>query len=237
MYLVLETTNRISQRVTRACGYPEARKTAEAILKNICSDIGLPELYDTYCNHAVPILAPNNTDELKGAISKTVDWMNRLTGIHVTANGTAHDIYVLPDENTSLRRTANLNPLYDGDRLEYAVAGPSNMKCYEIARFDITLVNTGSVTWKNRELRFVKPCSLCPRPKNGTDIFKLPEVCPGCSFTVACPIDARGGEGDFNMAFLMEEAGRNCFPDDPGLIAFPISVKFQPDSDETGRTP
>lgn len=237
MYLVLETTDRVSRRVTKAGDYAEARKTAEARLENTCKSIGLPELYDTYRNHAVPIIAPDAAEGPKGAISKTVDWMNRLTGIHVTANGTAHDIYVLPAENKSFRWTANLEPLYEGDALEYAVSGPSDMKCYEIARFDITLINTGSVTWRNRTLRFVKPCSLCPRPKNGTDVFKLPEIRPGGSFTVICTMDARGGEGNFSMPFVMEENGRDCFPDDPGLIAFPVSVKFQPDHDGTGETP
>lgn len=119
-------------------------------------------------------------------------------------------------------------PLYQGD----SVAVYGGESSYEKSTDDSfrhvwDLHNTGTITWENRKLVFIKTYKTGPLAE--TTEIEIPKIEPGANRKIAVVIQTRGKEGKFDCHFEMHDSdGRDCFPNHKSIFDISVKIDFIP---------
>jgi hypothetical protein len=114
-----------------------------------------------------------------------------------------------------------------GDRSEQHEDTPSLIELlpWERGEFPLHLRNSGTVTWRNRQLRAMAPATGTETVRLRGERFDVPETAPGAVATVRIPVRAPGWPAVYRQRFKMiDEEGQFCFP---GVNTLGIEVMIQ----------
>lgn len=129
-----------------------------------------------------------------------------------------------------------LTPLHEGDHVTNLSDGrnsPLKLHIYERTGYMFMLMNDGDVDWKDRVLHCSNPNDDWLRP-NEVDV-KVPFTAPSRSRRIEIPItlSAQHMEGETCSCWVMlDEDGKNCFPDNPDLFNIKATIAFVPEEED-----
>lgn len=119
--------------------------------------------------------------------------------------------------------------LYPGDSawvLECKPQRSYSTNCYDRFSHEWLIQNTGTQAWHRRKL------VLTSRFKNGPAVspynIEIPDTEAGKDIKIAIDINAGGGEGRFELIWMMQDSdGNDCFPNNRHLFCVSINTKFE----------
>ena len=120
-------------------------------------------------------------------------------------------------------------PLYPGDSawvLEYKPQRSYSTNCYDKFSHEWLIRNTGTQAWHKR--RFVLESHFKVGPVVSPTCIELSDTAAGKDIKIAIDINAGGGEGRFELIWMMQDSdGNDCFPNNKHLFCVFIDTKFE----------
>lgn len=185
------------------------------------------ELRTIMSKFAIPPLIESNIDALARALA------TQFQLIILSASEDVSDIVAMEYQRLLYNQPAELShlqvPFYCGDSayvVEFKPRRQYYKKCYD-EKFEHTWLirNSGSVTWQNRRLVYVRAAKEGPLPER--DTIDIPETAPNAEVKLTMHFDTFGIEGSFDSKWEMRDSeDNNCFPNDKRLFTLIINVIF-----------